>query len=237
MTAPFFRVYYVAEGSATVVIQGAGHKLVSGYVYFIPCVYPFLNICGKEMRVHWFHALPSEPWTETLIAGVREPHRWSLGSFGLFKELILDLGNGDFSAGGSKWMELQSFALSVISRLMRKRAGNDLRRGAPAAVRKGLEYMDSRYTENPSLERIAAAASLAPVYFHRLFKKHCGVSPFAVMERKRMGRAVSLLNSTDMTLAEIASRTGYKNEFYFSRVFKKYFKVSPGKARGLFLSP
>jgi transcriptional regulator GlxA family with amidase domain len=45
--------------------------------------------------------------------------------------------------------------------------------------------------------------------------------------RARLGHAAGLLRTTDVSLAEIARRTGYESEFSFSRAFKRVFGVPP----------
>lgn len=44
----------------------------------------------------------------------------------------------------------------------------------------------------------------------------------------RMNHAKRMLISSDLTIKEIATKVGFENEFYFSNVFKKYDKSSPG---------
>jgi len=53
------------------------------------------------------------------------------------------------------------------------------------------------------------------------------------MLRLRMELAIRLLNTTNKSIKEIAFETGYQNEFYFYRQFKKHHKYSPGEIRKL----
>ena len=50
--------------------------------------------------------------------------------------------------------------------------------------------------------------------------------------RARLAPAAGLLHTTDISLAEIARRTGYESEFSFGRAFKRAFGVAPGSYRG-----
>ena len=237
MTVPFFRIYYIERGFAMVTVSGVRYKLQPGNVYFIPGVYPFLNECPKEMRVHWLHCLPVDSKLEHIISGIEEVHHWPINSLGLYKEIISSSGSRDFAESYPEWFGLHAFVIFIISRLAYLYADKCSFMEIPSNIRKSIEYMDSHYIRNPTLSQIASTACLAPVYFHRLFKKYCGLTPHAYMEKKRMFMAQSILSSTDKTLEEIALDTGYENSFYFSRVFRKYFKTSPGMARKLCSRP
>ena len=47
----------------------------------------------------------------------------------------------------------------------------------------------------------------------------------------RLEKAIELLNTTDMNLQEISGACGFAESNYFSKVFRKYMKASPGKFR------
>lgn len=237
MTVPFFRVYYVESGSASVRIKSVCYKLLPGNIYFIPGVYPFLNECKREMKVYWLHALPLDPRLESIINEIREVRHWPFDVFDFHKEIILSLGTSDFDKSYTKYLELQAFLSCVTAKIASLNVGQCGFPQFPSSIRKATGYMNSHYRENPPLSKIAAAACLAPVYFHRLFRKHYGTTPHAYMEKKRMQSAQLLLALTNKTIEEIAEASGYENAFYFSKVFKKHFKTSPGKARKLSNSP
>ena len=58
---------------------------------------------------------------------------------------------------------------------------------------------------------------------------HCNFTTLLSQERVR--RAKSLLEESNMSLAEVAEQTGYSNEFYFNRIFKKVTGKTPGAFR------
>jgi AraC-like DNA-binding protein len=91
--------------------------------------------------------------------------------------------------------------------------------------------MNDEFKNNPSLEVIASKSAMAPNYFHRVFKKKFGLTPFTYMQRLRMEVAIRMLMTTSKSVKEIAFATGYDNEFYFYRQFKKYCGYSPGEMR------
>ena len=58
-----------------------------------------------------------------------------------------------------------------------------------------------------------------------------GESPIAYVRRTRLGKAAMLLKQTDLTLGEVARRSGYATEASLSRAFKRSFGVTPGAYR------
>lgn len=56
--------------------------------------------------------------------------------------------------------------------------------------------------------------------------------PTPTSPRTRLAHAATLLHTTDATLTEIATRTGYGTEFSFSKAFKRAFAIAPGAYRG-----
>jgi AraC-like DNA-binding protein len=94
-----------------------------------------------------------------------------------------------------------------------------------------IEFMNNEFRNNPALNVIASKSSLAPNYFHRIFKKNFGLTPYNYMLRLRMEMAIRLLTTTTKSVKEVAFETGYESEYYFYRQFKKLYNYSPGKLK------
>jgi AraC-like DNA-binding protein len=59
------------------------------------------------------------------------------------------------------------------------------------------------------------------------FKTLTGISPTQYYLNLRLKKAVELMTFTNLSFKEIAYKTGFKSQFYFSRFFKKKYGVSP----------
>ena len=72
-------------------------------------------------------------------------------------------------------------------------------------------------------------------YLRRLFKKEVGVSPreYLLNGRMELARGIILgglsIRYSDYTVSQLAEACGFADPLYFSRVFKKYFGVSPSE--------
>ena len=98
-------------------------------------------------------------------------------------------------------------------------------------IKSAIRIIDYNYCTNISIEQIAERLSLTPTYFSKIFINRTGISPKKYILNKRIERSKELLCSTDATVFEISNSAGYEDQFYFSRIFKKYTKLSPIKYR------
>ena len=68
---------------------------------------------------------------------------------------------------------------------------------------------------------------MSPRYFRMIFTKVTQLSPHNLMLRERLVKAAHALTSGNETVYNIAAENGFKDQFYFSRIFKKYYRLSP----------
>ena len=73
----------------------------------------------------------------------------------------------------------------------------------------------------------AARMNITLKHFRRLFQSFCGMPPNRFVLRQRILKAGRMLAMEAEPIKAIAYECGFNNEFYFSRQFKKYMKVSP----------
>ena len=87
------------------------------------------------------------------------------------------------------------------------------------------------YFEKITLEDIAASANVSEREALRTFKKSLGKAPFDYLNEYRLDKARELLETTDLTITEIAVSTGFSDSAYFGKVFRNYFECTPGGYR------
>ena len=88
------------------------------------------------------------------------------------------------------------------------------------------KYIENHYTEPITLSELAEIAGLNSTYFSFLFKRTFQVSVIEFVTMLRLTKAKQLLTK-EIPIKEIAEQVGYNDEFYFSRIFKKYEGISP----------
>lgn len=108
--------------------------------------------------------------------------------------------------------------------------------GAPAAdsrnqahelMLQARAYLDAHYAEEISLENIAKHLRVSPFYLSHIFSRESNFSLMEYLVNRRMQHAKKLLQSGTHSIKEVAHAVGYNDGNYFSKVFSRYFGVSP----------
>lgn len=96
------------------------------------------------------------------------------------------------------------------------------------AVNRIINYLNDNYEHKISLEQIAHNMYLSPVYISKIFKEETGESPINYLIKIRLEKAKDILLNTDnASIKHIANRVGYDDVYHFSKLFKKYYGISP----------
>jgi YesN/AraC family two-component response regulator len=98
-------------------------------------------------------------------------------------------------------------------------------------VFKVTNYVKKNSAEKLSLDSLAKEVFLSRSYLSSLFRHETGMSLTAYITRVRVERSKKMLLEGTAGLASIAVQCGFKDQSYFTKVFKKETGVSPKKYR------
>lgn len=101
----------------------------------------------------------------------------------------------------------------------------------PDEVDRALAWVRQHLDRRIGLDDLVAASGLDRYALSRRFKARTGLPPLAYVHRSKVEAASFLLAGTDLSLAEVASRFGFSDEFHFGKVFKKWRGQTPGRWR------
>jgi AraC-like DNA-binding protein len=109
----------------------------------------------------------------------------------------------------------------------------------PDWLKRVTEEIEAHLDAPLTVERLAAIAGLSRAHFVRQFTRRAGAPPSEYVFRSRMARAARLLQSSGLTVVEIAGSLGFADANYFAKAFRRAFDVSPTefKRSGLFTAP
>lgn len=94
-----------------------------------------------------------------------------------------------------------------------------------------LTYIYNNFSKEITLKELAKAVNLTPEYLCKLFKKHNGQTINQYISDVRLRYASNLITNTEMTISDIAQKSGYNDVPHFTRAFKKKFNESPREMR------
>lgn len=98
---------------------------------------------------------------------------------------------------------------------------------------KAIKYIGEHYTENISLDDISQNVHISKFYFCRRFRVTTGATVLEYLNNVRLTKVHNLLLNTQMSIDEIASKTGFSSAINLTRTFKKVYGNSPRDFRKL----
>lgn len=99
-------------------------------------------------------------------------------------------------------------------------------------IRDSVTYMRSNFHDpNLTISSLAAKSGISEVYFRKLFKEEYGIPPGKELLRMRVEFAQTMLGSELFSIAQIAEMAGFRDQRYFSVLFKKATGVTPSDYR------
>lgn len=90
-----------------------------------------------------------------------------------------------------------------------------------------LTFIQENYDSDISLDDIAQAGSVSRTFCNNLFHKYTDQTPIENLTRFRVSKVAEILNSTSLSMSEIADITGFSSASYMGEAFKKYYGESP----------
>lgn len=136
-----------------------------------------------------------------------EFRNWSTGSELIMEGLVLEM------LGHASKVELRT------------------RKIAPLWLDGVVEKLECEFLQDHTNASLAREAGVHPVHLSRTFRKHLGKSIGRFIREKRVHHAMLLIEQGRMTLAEIASASGFSDQSHLSRQFKEVFGITPGGFR------
>ena len=100
-------------------------------------------------------------------------------------------------------------------------------------IKKAIGYIAENFSTNLTLDDVANYVHLNPSYFSSLFKQSTGSSFKEYLNMVRIEESKRLLSNTDYSVINIAVATGFENQSYYSKVFKKLTGLTPRQYRSI----
>lgn len=92
-----------------------------------------------------------------------------------------------------------------------------------------VSYLNDNFTKKHTLDALGKQFSLSPNYICNLFAKHYDTTLTRYITALRMEQAKEEITQSNRPFKEIAIDCGYHDYYYFCRIFKDYFGVSPSQ--------
>lgn len=141
---------------------------------------------------------------------------------GFIDEITEKLLDGDKIASSSSIINFLGFIAGAFFLQEKKVPGDDER-----GMRKIKNFIEKNFAGKISIKALSKLSGLSGEYIIRSFHEKYMVTPIAYQMELRMKAACSMLSATNLSIGEIAERTGFNDIYHFSKSFRKYCGESP----------
>lgn len=94
-------------------------------------------------------------------------------------------------------------------------------------IRRAVDYIDSRYMDNISLEGLADYLGINKTYLSSLFRKETGETFSQYLNKIRIEKSKALLLDGNQSVLDIALAVGFTNQNYYNIMFKRITGLTP----------
>ncbi len=229
---PYLVIELMLEGELRYDVGGVRHLSSEGEIHITPP--------GSDVRVEStelgfckrigleLHGPMVDPLCESLRLG--SPVNFPANSFGTISDNLQSIMHLLEKKEPGTEPDIAARCYDTLTRL-----GAELDQGGrvplPVVLKKLLDYIHSNLHQPLSCTELAQTASCSPSTLMRLFQRYLQETPQAYVNRCRLQHARQMLLSQELSVKQVAAMMGFKNQFYFSRAFKKEFGVPPTQAR------
>jgi AraC-like DNA-binding protein len=227
-----FSLYYVFKGNMTVVLEDVNVNMCAGQaILYFPHTpfHHFLTESGA-VDVFWIHFTGYE--SPNLIESYNIPNRTLITIMpedGLLDDIRTMM--GEFITYSSRQTYLATANLiTIIAKI------GSMIPDIPANASRGtkrvyhaLSYIHGNFSQELSIEKLAALEHLSPSHFRVVFKASTGQSPQNYLTSLRISHACRLITHENLSIAQAASAVGYNDPHYFSRIFKAQIGCVPSE--------
>ena len=210
-------LHYVLGGKGTFKIDGNSYSVKKGEIFIIP-----------KNTLCEYVADKNEPWEYVWIAltGKLADKLYQITPVIPFNDDAFENMRKSIKTGIKSVEKYISYAYSIYYSLFGE---SNYKQTVFDEIK---NYLDAKFNEDISVEGIANSYKFDSRYLSRTFKKHFGKSIKEYLIDVRIKNAIEYL-SRGISVNECAFLCGYKDEFNFSKSFKKNTGYPPSKVKTL----
>lgn len=216
----FHRIYYVYGGEAYCRFDNETFYLEPGRLYVFPIMHPYTMWQNPDnpLDVLWFHI-------EMDIRLCTEITRLNIEEDSTFQYLLESMRTLSSDVEHfEKLLKIFDVFLDLLGDQL------EIEAYPGKEMKKILDYIETNIGNELSVEILADYIGMERSYFSRKFKTVFRMSPNQYIRAKRMKVAARELMQ-GASVYSSAKAAGYSDEKAFSRAFKRYMEISPGRYR------
>ncbi len=130
-------------------------------------------------------------------------------------------------------LAVEALALELLSRIVRaEKPQRDVH--PPKWMKKIEEFLNEHFEDPITVEQLSHIAGVHGVHLIRTFRKYHGITVGEYLRRRRIEFACRLLQSSELSVTQVAVQAGFYDQSHFTRAFRAMVGVTPGQFRSQF---
>lgn len=231
----FILIYNIA-GKGSISVGNTKYEIPADHFFIIPQNIPHSYSADSidPWSVYWIHftgtkAVQFSKFSlQTMVVERGKTSRIN-ERIEIFSEIFRNLERG-FSVETLEYINLcLGHLLASFTYLSKYRIVKEVYEKDP--VGQSINFMLENMNQKFRLDELSREVKLSVSHYSRLFLSKTGHSPIDYFIQLKIQQACRLLDNTNWSIAEIARETGFDDQFYFSRQFRKAMNMAPREYR------
>ena len=243
-TIPDHELVLITHGNGVVTIEGEKYEAKAGTLfYFYPGLFHALKSCNENpmhfLAVHFSFTNIQYENNNWILNNSKTtlpiPPMQEIRNYLKLKEILVEIDKYWRSNAIGKELMCNGLFLQLLSTILLDFRLNCYNYSARKKVDEIISYIQKNLDRNLNTRMLADIAGLSPGYMCKLFKETTGYSLVKYINKCRVDAAKKMLAEEGKKVKDVAKSLNFKDEFYFSRVFKNIEGVSPSDFKRNFM--
>jgi len=247
----FSELVVILQGSAVHIIEGREYPVTAGQVFLIHSgvSHGYKNVDGIEYINVMFQPEQLLQLSELrLLPGFQalfyiEPfYRKEMNFKGMLtlneaqlqeaiKLLDLILTEYELQPQGYRLM-IRSYFTALVGLLSRYyQIGSGADDNKALRIGEAVTYIEEHFLQPVTLQAMADKAYLSTRQFQRVFTRNYHTTPMDYVIRKRLDYSCTLLRHPSLSISQVALESGFRDQNYYARQFRKVYNCTPSEYR------
>lgn len=226
-----FLMMYILKGTCFVTVGSHTMQAMAGQLILLDCYAPHAYGTDSGFEALWIHfdgpmarsfyeTIVSEKGSLLYPAHPDAIHRSLYHIYDTFR-----------SRAPIAEDQISGTITNILSDLLSSEKTQQVSGKTQIGISEAISHINKYFYKSITLQELADIAALSPYYFSRIFARETGMTPHKYLISTRMANAKFLLKTSQMSVKEIAIRSGFSDESGFCTAFKKQEGMTPKEYR------
>ncbi|MDR0411611.1 MAG: AraC family transcriptional regulator [Treponema sp.] len=235
-TLPEFQIVYISDGSGVFCAEGQSHTVTSGsMLLLLPGLRHFYKPLAETGWHEYWVGFIGAFFNDLVNQGILSKeqvffemglHEYALSIFGkIFDEVRVQRPLYQIKVG--------SLIFSLLAEALSYERRKDHPSYSQQITEKAKYLIETNSDSEIDITSVAQTIGISASRLNEIFKTYTSMTPYQYYIQVKIDRACRLLEQENISIKEAAFRLGFKDQYYFSRLFSRKTGISPSKWKHL----